>query len=119
MSVHAAVEILFGMEGDHTFLNNSHHLTMLSFFLANAGADLVTFYRLPTPPDLDYLTAGLSFAAEAFLFSQHIHGRSMLDKTAPTLLYYPVAAAAVLVAVETVRRDSWLGTCLNIEELFL
>merc|ERR1712106_617703 len=57
LTTHVASEIITGYDGDHTYLNNGQHITMLGFYLINAGMDLVHFYKVPSPFDLDYLLA--------------------------------------------------------------
>ena len=44
--IHVLSEIVTGCDGDHTFLNNSQHITMLVFYLINAGMDLIHFYKV-------------------------------------------------------------------------
>lgn len=105
--IHVLSEIITGYDGDHTFVNNSQHITMLCFFFVNSFMDLLKFYKVPTPPNLDYLSASTAFFMEGFLFSQHLHGRSAVDQQSHTLLYYPVIVAAMLVLLENKYRDSW------------
>ena len=71
--------------------NNASHLAMITFFIANTLFELGYFYKVttlslipshyslshhssycqaPIPPSLDYTSASLAFAMEAFLFSQ-------------------------------------------------
>ena len=45
-----------------------------------------TIFKVPSPFDLDYLSAILAFFIEAFLFSEHLHGRSMLDQKVLSLI---------------------------------
>ena len=46
LTIHVLSEIVTGCDGDHTFLNNSQHITMLGFYLINAGMDLLHFYKV-------------------------------------------------------------------------
>ena len=43
---HVIAEIVTGCDGDHTFVNNSQHITMLGFYLINACMDLIIFYKV-------------------------------------------------------------------------
>jgi len=94
-------------------------MTMLGFYLINACMDLVTFYKVPAPPDLDYLSASLAFFIEGFLFSEHLHGRSMLDQKVHTLLYYSIYLAAVFAVLEMARRDSWAIGMVRISAIMV
>ena len=42
------------------------------------------------PPKLDYIFAILAFAMEAFLFWEHLHGRSRMDTQLHTYLVYAI-----------------------------
>ncbi len=41
--------------------------------------DVLYFYKVDLPPDLDYAAAFLAFGIEGFLFGNHLHGRSHMD----------------------------------------
>ena len=54
--------------------DNAHHITMLFFFSIHCIFEvLYHYYRVRVVPvGLDYLSVGLAFAVEAFLFSYHL-----------------------------------------------
>ena len=67
-------------DGEFVNLMNGHHITMFSFFGLNAIVDILYSCKITfLPPDLDFITATLSFIVEGFLFAWHIHGRSPMD----------------------------------------
>lgn len=74
--------------GKFVNLGNAQHTAMYSFFCLNGALDLLYHYHAPLPPNLDYITASVSFAMEAILFSFHLHGRTPMDKQVPLTLIY-------------------------------
>jgi len=74
-------ETITGFEnGQFVHYGNAQHITMFFFFGLNGIVDIIMFYTNFLPKKLDYLTASLGFAVEAFLFANHLHGRSSMDK---------------------------------------
>ena len=59
---------------------NLQHIMMYAFFALHPAMELLYYHKVqPLPPNLDYLAAILAFAIEAFLFHEHLHGRSQMD----------------------------------------
>ena len=75
-----AGEFLTGFEDGHfTHIGNAQHMTMFFFFGLNGLIDLGYWRRWDLPPKLDYVSAIFAFTVEAFLFYNHLHGRSHMD----------------------------------------
>ncbi|CAL4082409.1 unnamed protein product, partial [Meganyctiphanes norvegica] len=87
-------------DGKFTHINNAQHMTMFFFFGMNGVMDLLNFYRVPLPPDLDYVSAVLGFCMEGLLFYYHLHGRAPMDVQVHMLLFYVVACCAISTALE-------------------
>lgn len=41
--------------------------------------DLLYFYKVNLPPNLDYASAFIAYCIEGLLFAYHLHGRTPLD----------------------------------------
>ncbi|CAG0921112.1 unnamed protein product [Notodromas monacha] len=65
--------------GKFVVQGNGQHITMYFFFGMVALTEVLNFYRIPLPRDLDYATFLLALLIEAMLFYHHLHGRTMLD----------------------------------------
>ena len=49
-------------------------------FLGFTGIiDVLYFYKVDLPPNLDYAAAFMAFFIEGFLFANHLHGRAHMD----------------------------------------
>ncbi|XP_065582958.1 transmembrane protein 45B-like [Artemia franciscana] len=94
-------ETITGFEnGQFVHYGNAQHITMFFFFGLNGIVDIIMFYTNFLPKKLDYLTASLGFAVEAFLFANHLHGRSSMDKQVHYYLNYAVMACAISTLAE-------------------
>ncbi|XP_070000043.1 transmembrane protein 45B [Penaeus vannamei] len=94
--------------GKFTHIGNAQHMTMFFFFGLNGVMDVLTHYRIPVPPDMDYVSAVLAFSMEALLFYYHLHGRSHMDVQVHMLLFYVVLACAVSTALEMCYKNNVL-----------
>ncbi|XP_047496166.1 transmembrane protein 45B-like [Penaeus chinensis] len=94
--------------GKFTHLNNAQHMTMYFFFGLSGVMDLAIHYRLPVPPDVDYVSAVLAFMAEGVLFYYHLHGRSHMDIQIHMFLFYLILSSAVSTIAEMCRKSSVL-----------
>ena len=65
--------------------NNIQHIMMFGTFALHMAVDLWMPKNLTTNPEsFNYLTLCFAFSAEAYLFGNHLHGRTLLDrKSAP------------------------------------
>lgn len=76
-------------------------MTMFGFFAFNGICDLMYHYRVPLlPPDLDYLSASMAFAAEGFLFAWHLRGRPPMDVQVHTFVVYVAFLCATFCVLE-------------------
>jgi len=61
-------------------LGNLQHVTMYGFFWLNGITELCATKKCRSVmPHMGYLTLALAFAIEAFLFSNHLHGRTPIN----------------------------------------
>ncbi|XP_064119103.1 transmembrane protein 45B-like [Macrobrachium nipponense] len=96
-----AGEFATGFEGGKfTHIGNAQHMTMFFFFGLNGVVDIIQHYRVPIPPDMDFISGVLAFSMEALLFYYHLHGRTPMDIQVHMLLFYVVVSCAVCVALE-------------------
>ena len=54
------------------------------------------------PKNLDFLAGGLAFAAEGFIFHEHLHGRNHMDVQLHTYLVYIIVMCFVSIIFELV-----------------
>ncbi|XP_071540843.1 transmembrane protein 45B-like [Panulirus ornatus] len=92
-------------DGRFTHIGNAQHMTMFFFFGLNGAVDVLTHYRAPLLPDLDFVSAILAFSMEALLFFYHLHGRSHMDVQVHMLLFYVVVACAVSTTLEMCHKN--------------
>jgi len=90
--------------------NNANHITMIMFFIGNCLMELTYFYKFPAPPHLDYVSGALAYGMEAFIFSGHVHGKSMIEMQVHSLLYITSTLTAVLFIVELSLPHVWWVT---------
>ncbi|XP_045604475.1 transmembrane protein 45B [Procambarus clarkii] len=95
-------------EGQFKAIGNAQHMSMFFFFGLNGVLDVLTHYRMPLPPDMDFVSAALALSMEALLFYYHLHGRSPMDVQVHMLLFYVVVAGAVAVVLEMCQRTNVL-----------
>ncbi|KAK3861285.1 hypothetical protein Pcinc_032717 [Petrolisthes cinctipes] len=95
-------------EQHHLSLHNAQHMTMFFFFGVNGATDIVTHYRLPVPPDLDYVSGLLALVMEGLLFFYHLHGRPPMDVQVHMLLFYVVMACAASIFFEMCHKSNVL-----------
>ena len=58
--------------------NNIQHMMMFGTFAFHMAVELWS-PASPTQEGFNYLTLSFAFACEAYLFGNHLHGRSLLD----------------------------------------
>ncbi|XP_061169523.1 transmembrane protein 45B-like [Saccostrea echinata] len=109
VSVGFSLEIYTGTsDGKFTALGNGQHATMFFFFGITAVIDLLLFYEVPLPKDLDYVSNIIAIGIEGLLFKFHLHGRSHLDVLLHTLLIYTIALNTVGIILEMKYRNNVL-----------
>ena len=63
-----------------TTTHNLQHIMMYAFFAIHPVFELGYYWRIDwLPPNLDYMSAILAYAMEAFLFHEHLLGRNSID----------------------------------------
>lgn len=109
VSVGFSLEIYTGTsDGKFTALGNGQHATMFFFFGITAVIDLLLFFDVPLPKDLDYVSNILAIGVEGLLFKFHLHGRTHLDVLLHTLLIYSIALNALGIILEMKYRHNIL-----------
>ncbi|XP_076356940.1 transmembrane protein 45B-like [Tachypleus tridentatus] len=103
----------FDSQGRFTAMVNAHHITMFFFFGVNGVVDIFHLYKLPIPPDSDYVSMVMALSVEGLLFHFHLHGRSDMDAHLHTLLLYTVIASAMVLVVEINHRGNVLVVFLR------
>ena len=64
------------------------HFLKTFFIPGIAGvSDILNFYKVNLPPNIDYAFAFLAFTMEGILFANHLHGRSLIDSTVFILVH--------------------------------
>ena len=68
------------MNGPLVTTHNLQHIMMYAFFAIHPVFELGYYWRIDwLPPNLDYMSAILAYVMEAFLFHEHLLGRSSID----------------------------------------
>lgn len=98
----------FSAEGHFVNLGNGQHATMFFFFGLSGVIDILLYFKVPLPPDMDYIAGILAFICEYVLFKFHLHGRTDLDVLLHTLLIYTIAASILAMLAELKYRDNIL-----------
>lgn len=108
VSVGFFLEIYTGFSKEWRFVNlgNGQHATMFFFFGFTGVIDILTYYKCPLPPDMDYISIAMAVTCELVLFKFHLHGRTDLDVLLHTLLIYVIGASVVAVLLEMKYRNS-------------
>ncbi|KAI9552099.1 hypothetical protein GHT06_022436 [Daphnia sinensis] len=92
--------------GRWTHWGNAQHISMFLFFGFTGVVDVLYFYKVDIPPNLDYAAACLAFGIEGFLFGNHLHGRSHMDVMVHMYLFYVIIACVICVALEARYREN-------------
>lgn len=99
-------EAVTGFDNDWNYdniMNNLQHMLMFFFYFMNSITDLATFYKVRhLPPNTDYIFAIMAIFNEGFLFSNHLHGRSMLDVKLHMCLVVSIGACFIATVIELV-----------------
>lgn len=54
-------------------------MALVSLFWVQAVIEILVHNRVNVPGNINYVAIIIAFIFEAFVFSQHIHGREMVD----------------------------------------
>ncbi|KAL5010582.1 hypothetical protein ScPMuIL_012887 [Solemya velum] len=115
-----SLEIYTGTHGSQfVALGNAQHATMFFFFGLTGIFDMLVYFKMPLPPDMDYVMMVLALMVEGLLFNFHLHGRTELDIVIHTLLVYAVVANIVAVLLEIRYRHSVLAALSRTLVLFV
>ncbi|KAG8225795.1 hypothetical protein J437_LFUL005602 [Ladona fulva] len=96
--------------GKFAHLGNVQHITMYSFFGFSGILDILYHWQCRAlPPDLDYVAAFLAFAAEGFIFFNHLHRRTPMDIQIHMMLFVAIVACALAVLLELKYRRNVLA----------
>ena len=61
------------------FLNAKNQNLNIIFLGFTGILNILYFYKVNLPPNLDYASAFIAFGMEGLLFANHLHGRSHMD----------------------------------------
>ena len=79
------------------------HMAMYSFWAFNIIMELLYYFKIDhVPPKLDYLGLIMAFSVEGFVFHEHLHGRTHLNKQLHTYLVFACMSCALASALEMV-----------------
>lgn len=82
---------------------NLQHIMMYAFFALHPIFELLYYHGIKAiPAKLDYLSAILAYVIEAFLFKEHLHGRSHMDVQLHTYLVYAIFMCILMSILEMV-----------------
>ena len=88
------------------YRGNLQHIMMYAFFAIHPVFEMLYHYNLKgLPPNLDYISAILAFAVEAFLFKEHLHGRSHMDVQVHTYLVYTILLCMLAAILEWIFKN--------------
>lgn len=94
--------------GKFILSGNAQHATMFFTFGLTGVVDILLYFKVPLPKDLDYGIAVLALVVEGILFHFHLHGRNELDVRLHTLLVYCIVFNTLAVLAEMKFRNNAL-----------
>ncbi|KAJ8299781.1 hypothetical protein KUTeg_023841 [Tegillarca granosa] len=113
-TVGLSLEIYTGIShGKFDAPGNAQHATMFFFFGLTAFINLLAYFKIAMPKDLDYVMGAIAFTIEWVLFRFHLHGRTPLDVLLHTLLMYVIGANILSIFIELKYRDQVLAPLLR------
>ena len=120
ISVGFSGEIITAIHGGNfTVIGNGQHATMFFFFGIASVVELLVYFRVPLPTDIEYAMYMLAFGIEGVLFRFHLHGRNELDVLLHTLLIYVISISILSICVEMKFRQSVLAALTRTFFVFL
>ncbi|GAB6022210.1 hypothetical protein CHUAL_006345 [Chamberlinius hualienensis] len=85
----------------------AQHQLMYFFFIVNGAADVLKFRKFQFLPDgIEVATGIMALGSEAFLFYNHLHGRSLIDIKCHIFILNTVVAALICIFLEIHYRNS-------------
>lgn len=89
---------------------NAQHITMYSMFIIGSLVEILMYHGANLPAKLDKVLGVLAFGLEAFIFANHLHGRSMLDSAIHIYLVYSIYGCVLFSIAEVVNSRQILLT---------
>jgi len=107
-TIHFTIEVIRGYRGNGGFVNwgNTQHMALITLFWCQGIFEVMVHNRINLPPNLNYITSIVAFAFEAYIFSQHLHGREMVDTKMHVTIILLAAICAILFSLEMCNRRS-------------
>ncbi|XP_046384360.1 transmembrane protein 45B-like [Ischnura elegans] len=94
-------------DGHWAHLGNGQHITMFAFFGISGVVDLIAMKKDKVlPANSGYAVGFLAFAAEGFLFYNHLHGRTHMDVQVHMMLFCAIVGCAVSAVFEAYLKNS-------------
>lgn len=94
----------------HFEYGNAQHITVYFIFAFGALIEILTHHRCNLPSRTSYVFTGIAFAIEAFIFANHLHGRSALDTHLHTLFVYAIYGCFITTLLEALQPQQILFT---------
>lgn len=94
--------------------DNAQHITVYFVFLMGAIVEILVAYRFNLPARLPHVFGSIAFGIEAFVFANHLHGRTGLDVMLHTFFVYAIVGCFISATLETVRPNQILLTYARI-----
>lgn len=82
---------------------NAQHITMYFVFIIGSIVEILMYHGANLPAKLDKVFGVLAFGLEAFIFANHLHGRSMLDSAIHIYLVYSIYGCVLCSLAELVN----------------
>ena len=89
---------------------NAQHITMYSMFILGSIVEILMYHGANLPAKLDQVCGVIAFGVEAFIFANHLHGRSMLDTTIHVYLVYSIYGCVLFSLAEVFNSKQVLFT---------
>lgn len=118
-------QLIHGYRKNDGFVNwgNTQHMALVMLFCFQSLVEILVHNNINVPHNMNYIACTIAFAFEAFIFSQHLHGREMVDTQVLLQIFLPAplwsilfqmhvtivvlaAICAILLALEMQNRNS-------------
>lgn len=106
-------------DGKFVHYGNAQHITMYFFFALSGVVDILTFYGMTIPPDIDYISVILAFTMEALIFAYHLQGRTPMDVQVHMFLLYTVIGCVIATILECLYKKRVIPALLRTYFLIL
>lgn len=81
--------------------DNAQHITVYFVFLMGSIVEILMHYRFNLPARFEHLFGCIAFGIEAFVFSNHLHGRTAMDIKLHTFFVYSIYGCFISSLFET------------------